>query len=136
MTAASATLLAGFSAQTNTSHYGYVALDRDTQPGIDVIYVADDRSVATGGGVQRWKLSGTTWVLEGTLAKNLTAGARGLAGFVHGSLVTLLVTTAETPARVVRFDADGTALDMIAGQALATAATNTAYRGVAWVPVP
>ncbi|MBL9007198.1 MAG: hypothetical protein JNJ46_23275 [Myxococcales bacterium] len=133
---ATATLLAGFSAQANTSHYGFFAADRDGQPGLDVIYVADDRSVATGGGVQRWKLSGTTWVLEGTMSKNLTAGVRGLAGYAHPSGVTLVVTTAESPARVVRFEDDGTALDMIAAQPLATASANTAYRGVAWAPWP
>lgn len=133
-TTATATLLSGFSAQTSTSHYGFVAFDRDSTPGIDVIYVADDRATAAGGGVQRWKLSGTTWALAGTLAKNLTAGARGLAGFASGNNVVLLATTAESPARVVSFVDDGSAIDMISATALATATTNTAYRGIALAP--
>jgi len=133
-TTATATLLSGFATQTTTSHYGFVALDRDATPGIDVIYVADDRGSAAGGGVQRWKLSGTTWALAGTLAKNLTAGARGLAGFVSGNNVVLLATTAESPPRVVSFVDDGSAIDMIGATALATAATNTAYRGIALAP--
>lgn len=133
-TTATATLLSGFAAQTSTSHYGFVAFDRDGNPGIDVIYVADDRGSAAGGGVQRWKLSGTTWSLAGTLAKNLTAGARGLAGFVSGNNVVLLATTAESPPRVVSFVDDGSAIDMIGATALATAATNTAYRGIALAP--
>lgn len=133
-TTATATLLSGFATQTTTSHYGFVALDRDATPGIDVIYVADDRGSAAGGGVQRWKLSGTTWALAGTLAKNLTAGTRGLAGFVSGNNVVLLATTAESPPRVVSFVDDGSAIDMIGATALATAATNTAYRGIALAP--
>jgi hypothetical protein len=133
-TTAMATLLTGFSAQPMTSHYGFVGLDRDGMAGIDVIYVADDRAVASGGGIQRWTLSGATWNLDGTLKKGLTAGARGLTGFVSGSNVVLLTTTAESPARVVSFVDDGTALDMIPATPLATAATNTAYRGIAFPP--
>ena len=102
--------------------------------GVDVIYAADDRAVASGGGIQRWTLSGATFVLDGTIKKGLTAGARGLTGFVSAGKVTLLATTAESPPRVVRFTDDGTALDMLPAQPLATAAANTAYRGIALVP--
>ncbi len=133
-TPTTATLLAGFAAQPMTSFYGFLALDRDGMAGIDVIYAADDRAVASGGGIQRWTLSGATFVLDGTIKKGLTAGARGLTGFVSGGKVILLVTTAESPPRVVRFTDDGTALDMLPGQPLATAATNTAYRGIALAP--
>lgn len=133
-TTATATLLSGFSAQTSTSHYGFVAFDRDATPGIDVMYVADDRATAAGGGIQRWRYSGTQWSLEGTMAKGLTAGARGIAGFQSGNNIVLLVTTAETQARVVTFVDDGTAIDMLPSTPLATAATNTAYRGIALAP--
>jgi hypothetical protein len=129
-----AMLLSGFSAQPMTSHYGFVALDRDGMAGIDVIYVADDRAAASGGGVQRWTLSGATWNLDGTLKKGLGAGARGVTGLLRGSSVLLLVTTAESPPRVVSFLDDGSGLDMIAAQPLSTAAANTAYRGIALAP--
>ncbi len=131
---ATATLLGGFAAQPMTSFYGFLALDRDGTAGVEVIYAADDRPVASGGGIQRWTLSGATFVLDGTINKGLTAGARGLTGFVSGGKVTLLVTTAESPPRVVRFTDDGTALDMLPAQPLATAAANTAYRGIALAP--
>lgn len=133
-TTATATLLGGFATQPMTSFYGFLALDRDGTAGSDVIYAADDRAVASGGGIQRWTLSGATFVLDGTIKKGLTAGARGLTGFVSGGKVILLVTTAESPPRVVRFTDDGTALDMLTGQPLATAAANTAYRGIALAP--
>ncbi|HNO70108.1 MAG TPA: hypothetical protein PKI49_16450 [Pseudomonadota bacterium] len=87
-----------------------------------------------GGGIQRWKLSGTTWMLDGTMAKTLTAGVRGLFGYEQAGNVVLYATTAENPARVVRFTDDGTAIDMLTPTALATAATNTAYRGIALSP--
>lgn len=131
---ATATLLPGFSAQPASSHYGFVAFDRDAVAGIDVIYVADDRAAGSGGGIQRWKLSGTTWMLDGTMAKTLTAGVRGLFGYEQAGNVVLYATTAENPARVVRFTDDGTAIDMLTPTALATAATNTAYRGIALSP--
>lgn len=135
MTTATVALLNGFSAQPNASHYGFLALDRDGMAGIDVIYAADDRTVATGGGIQRWSLSGTTWKLDGTIAKGLTtAGARGLTGYVSSGKVVLLATTAETPARVVKYIDDGSALDMLSATQLAAAATNTAYRGIALPP--
>ena len=134
-TATTATLLSGFTAQPMASHYGFLALDRDATPGIDVIYAADDRATASGGGIQRWSLSGTTWKLDGTIAKGLvTAGTRGLTGYVSGGKVVLLATTAEAPTRVVKFVDDGSALDMLSATPLATAATNTAYRGIALKP--
>ncbi|HRI49156.1 MAG TPA: hypothetical protein PLW65_03165, partial [Pseudomonadota bacterium] len=133
-TTATATLLGGFAAEPMTSFYGFLALDRDGTAGVDVIYAADDRAVASGGGIQRWTLSGATFVLDGTIKKGLTAGARGLTGFVSAGKVTLLATTAESPPRVVRFTDDGTALDMLPAQPLATAAANTAYRGIALAP--
>ena len=131
-TATTATLLNGFAAQPMTSYYGFIGLDRDATPGIDVIYAADDRPM--GGGIQRWTLSGTTWKLDGTIAKGLTAGTRALTGFISGGKVVLLATTAELPTRVVSFIDDGTALDMLASKQLATAATNTAHRGIALAP--
>lgn len=134
MTAAAPTLLTGFAAQSSVSHYGFVALDRDGQNGIDTIYVADDHAAASGGGVQRWTLSGGTWKLDGTLAKGLTAGARGVAGFMSGTSVVVIASTSETTTRVVSFTDDGTALDMITAKELAKAATNTAFRGVALAP--
>lgn len=133
-TTAAATLLPGFVAQTNTSHYGFVGFDRDTQPGIDVFYVADDSGTAAGGGVQRWSLKAGVWQLDGTMSKGLTAGARGLMGYLSGKDAVLIATTGETPPRVVSFVDDGTALAMINAKELLKAAANTFYRGISAPP--
>jgi hypothetical protein len=134
-TATAATLLAGFETQNSTSHYGFVAFDRVQPVGLDVIYVADDRTVAAGGGVQRWSRSGTTWSLDGRMSMGLvTEGARGLTGYRTANSVTLLVTTAEMPPRIVKFVDDGTALDQLAATQLVAGTTNNVFRGIALAP--
>lgn len=132
--AAAATLLPGFVAQTATSHYGFVAFDRDTQVGIDVIYVADDSGTAAGGGIQRWSLVAGVWKLDGTMVKGLTAGARGVMGYLSGKDAVLLATTAENPPRVVSFTDDGSALDQINAKEILKAGANTLFRGISAPP--
>ena len=112
-----------------------------------VAYVADDRSIANNGGIQRWNYNGSSWTLAyilgtGTIAAGTTStvGARGLAGEVDGAgVVTLFATTAEsTVNRLLRID-DNLANINNGGATfttLATAATNTAFRGVEYIPVP
>ncbi len=131
-TATAATRLSGFETQTTASPYGFVAFDRDATAGIDVIYTADDST--TGRGVQRWSLSAGKWKLDGTMSKGLNAGVRGITGFITGNNVTLLATTTDSPARVVRFVDNGTTLEMIDFSLVTTAGTNTAYRGIAFPP--
>lgn len=130
------TPLAGFTQGNSPSSYDYVGFDRDANGSIDQLYVADDRTV-TGGGVQRWKFGGATWALEGTISTGLTAGARAVAGYVTNNTVTLVVTTSEignTAPRVLRITDAGGATTAATSQLLATAATNTTYRGIALAP--
>lgn len=130
--------LTGFPSTGNVlSPFGFVALDRDTTPGIDVLYVADDRTDGNGG-VQKWTLSGTTWSLAGTLSAGALVGCRGLAGYLSGSSTVLIATTSETatPTRLISFTDTGAAPATITAKTLATASTNTAYRGVALTPEP
>ena len=136
VTGSTAALLPGFptSGTPAPPPFGFVAFDRDAVAGIDLIYQCDDRSVATGGGVQKWTLAGGTWALAGTLSVGLTGGCRAITGFVSGATTTLLVVTAESPSRVVRFLDDGSAPTSLAGTALRTAATNTVFRGIALAP--
>lgn len=132
-----ATQLPGFPNNNNTlSPYGFVAIDRDAVPGIDTLYVADDR-LGSGGGVQRWYMSNNSWTLDGTLATGALSGARGIAGFRSGSNTILIVTTAENTGiqtRLVSFTDDGSAAASLTPTTLATAAVNTAYRGVCLAP--
>ena len=133
------TTLTGFTPTNSPSSYGFVAFDRDGNGSIDQFYVADDR-IAGGGGVQRWKLNGASWTLEGTISTGSMSGARSVAGLVSNSTVTLLVTTAENnnvaSPRVVKMTDTGGTTGAVTSQTLATAAANTTYRGIALAPNP
>lgn len=132
------TRLSGFTDTNSPSSVGFVGFDRDSNGTVDQLYVADDRTV-TGGGVQRWKLNGATWTLEGTISTGTGAGARYVAGYVAGNVATLLVTTAEalaTNARILQLTDNGGATTAVTSKTLATAALNTTYRGIALAPLP
>jgi len=60
-TGQTATVLSGMPT-AGSSPYGY-----SISPAGDVAYVADDRAIASGGGVQKWTFSGGTWTLAYTL---------------------------------------------------------------------
>ena len=134
-----ATRLPGFPSNNNTlSPFGFVAFDRDAVPGIDTLYVADDR-MAPDGGVQRWRLVNSSWTMDGTLLTGTGFGARGVTGFVSGTKVMLIATTAESTGvqtRLVSFSDDGGAPATLIATTLATAAAKTAYRGVCLAPTP
>ncbi len=107
-------------------------------PAGNVAYVADDRAVASGGGVQKWTLSGTTWSLAGTF-NNLsgTSGARGLAvDFTDPGNPILYATTTQASANQLVRLIDGGTNFADAFTVLATAPTNTAFRGIVISPVP
>ncbi|MFO0579191.1 MAG: hypothetical protein U1A78_34760 [Polyangia bacterium] len=132
---ATVTLLPGFSAQSNLSPYGFIAFDRDATPGIDTLYVADDRT--TGGGLQRWRLVGTTWTLDGSFVESAGSGARAVTGYVSGSSVVLLVVVPEAglkTARIVSFVDTGQNPSTATAKLLATANANTVYRGLCLAP--
>lgn len=133
---ATATLLPGFSSMSGPSPYGFALLDRDPAvTGVDTAYVADDRSIATGGGVQRWTLVAGTWTLGATFNMGITSGVRGLAAWPEGANVAVAAVTAENPSRVVIFrDVPGATPG--AASVVSTAAMNTQYRGVALAPAP
>ena len=94
--------------------------------GVDTVYVADD-----GGTVQKYSLVSGSWTANGTIA---LATARGITGTVSGSNVTLYVT-ARTTLRTLTDTSGYNATITGSVTTLATAATNTAMQGVAFVPV-
>lgn len=120
---ATATSLPGMPVTSGPSPYGFALV------GGNRLYVADDRAIASGGGVQVWTLSAGTWSLRTTFSTG-ASGARGVAAYAMGSSVMVLASTAETTARVVSFVDDGVVTSPTA-TALATAGTNTTYRGLA-----
>ena len=132
-TGQTATPLNGMPIVAGASPYSFVLLDRNAAvAGVDTLYVTDDRSTATGGGIQKWTFNGVTWTQGITLTSG-TTGFRGLAGVVTGANVTLIATTTATSANtVVAFVDDGSAAP--AGTVIATAPALTVYRGIAFAP--
>lgn len=124
------TILPGFPTTTGPGAYGFAMNTTG-----NIIYVADDRAVASGGGIQKWTFNGTTWSLAYTLGTGTgsTVGARGLAVDFSGSNPVIYATTAEGSLnRII------TITDAGAGSAattLATSATNNIFRGIAFAPV-
>jgi hypothetical protein len=122
-------LLTGFdpSATSPESAYGFFLANPNT------LYVADDR-VNGSGGIQKWVLDSGTWGLKYTLATSATIGARGLTGLVGGTDITLFATTTDSKFVSILDPLAATTAPGNVFANLATAATNTAFRGIDFVP--
>jgi hypothetical protein len=125
-------LLSGFDplSTSTLSNYDFFFADATT------LYVADDRSLASGGGVMKWTFDGFTWTHVYTLNTGLTASVRGLAGMADRAGNTLYVTTADSISasngnKLMRVVDTGQFSDFVL---IATAPGNTAFRGVAFAP--
>jgi hypothetical protein len=121
------------------SPHAFFFADLDGTPGLDTLYVADDAVV---GGIEKYSLVTGNWTWKGTVGAP-TDAYRGITGLVKGTSVTLYATrkggtTAVGGGELVTIvDASGyngafSGTPML----LATAATNTAFRGVALAPQP
>jgi len=95
--------------------------------GVDTVYVAED----TGGQIQKYCFDGTNWNAFGTVA---LANTRGLTGVASGSNVTLYVTAAGTSLQTLTDTSGYIATINGTLASIATAATNEAFRGVAFAP--
>jgi hypothetical protein len=108
--------------------------------GVDTIYLAFDQAgVAGTANVQKWTYDGNAWT-QATFAPTLTGTAvpngLGLATWLEGSAVHIIMTTNEgSTSRLIEIVDNGTATTP-AATVLATAPTNTAFRGVARSPTP
>jgi hypothetical protein len=112
----------------------------------DTIYVADERVPTTvvgmtGGGIQKWTFSGTTWSLASTFNLDpagmpLTAGVHGFAAIQSGSNVILIGTTIEPAGNhIVAYVDDGiTTPSTVNASWIQTAPSNQIFRGVAFSP--
>ena len=102
-------------------------------PVLGVAYVADDRTIANGGGIIKYSLSGGTWssvyTLGTTTGSATTYGARGLTVDWTGVNPIIYATTTEDSAnRLIRIvDTDSGA----GATLVATAPANTVFRG--WI---
>lgn len=123
--------LSGVTFPSGNSPYAALFLDLDAGvAGVDTLYVADDG--ASTNGVYKFSFDGSAWTPRGSVS---LANARGLTGYV-------------TPAGIQLFVTNGTGLHGLLDTAaynatisgsfslLASAATNTAFRGIAVIPEP
>ena len=112
------------------SPYGF-----SINPAGTVMYVADDRTIASGGGIQRWNKSGATWSLAYTLGTggSSTLGVRGLVVNWSGASPVIHATTTEpSNNRLITVADTGTAPGT--ATLVASAGTNRVFRGVAFAP--
>lgn len=132
-----ATLLPGFPTVAGPSAYDFFFSDTRT------LYVADDRTT-TSGGLQKWVRTGGTagettsgnWAISTTfnlanIAGTGLAGLRGLAGEVVGGVSTLFAISTDN--RLVAITDTSNAATF---SVLATAPTNTNWRGIEIIPTP
>lgn len=103
--------------QNALSPYDFFFKDANT------LYVADDSSVASGGGVQKYTQSGGIWTLA------YTSGGGSVRSLAYDGTNIYAVTTTNT---LVSLTDTGSAFS--AYNVLATAGTNTAFRGVEFIP--
>ncbi|MDO9153632.1 MAG: T9SS type A sorting domain-containing protein [Paludibacter sp.] len=96
---------------------------------IDRSEFATDRSTLNGGGVQKWTESGGAWTLAYTL--NLGIGARGLVVDWAGVNTNPIIYSTGTDSKIYKTEDTGS---NATGVVLATAGTNTAFRGIAFTP--
>ena len=114
----------------------------------DTLYVADDRAVVDGGGIQKWTLptSNGTWVLSATFNEPaIASGYRGMTAFrVPGTTAgcggsttcveILAVTAVGSSNEIVAFIDSNTGAAVSGVELGITAAAGTAYRGLALAP--
>jgi hypothetical protein len=129
--------LPGLEGVSGTSRYDYFLADlSEDVVGVDTLYLASDNAHA----LRKYSLVGETWVLNGTIG--VTAdGYRGVIGVVNGSTVTLYATRrgGSGPTGggelVSIVDSSGYNGEFTGTPTLlASAAPNTAFRGVALAP--
>jgi hypothetical protein len=135
------TLLPGLPAATAAGPHGFIMFDLNANnfmsTGMDTLYVADDRTVATGGGIQKWTYSDatSTWSLVANYNTGGTTGMLSVTGLkTAASTVKIIATSNESTTKVYSFTDDGVTSPVVALIPGMTAGTNTAYRGVAMVP--
>jgi len=114
----------------NQSPYGF-----SINPAGTVMYVADDRTIASGGGIQRWDKAAGVWSLTYTLGTGggSTLGTRGLVVNWSGASPVVYATTTEANNNRLITVTDTGAASIAA--LVASVGVNMAFRGVAYAPV-
>lgn len=126
------TILPGFATATGPSNYAFYFLDLSPSvPGLDVVYVADDRTNGVDGGIYKYSLVSGTWVSNGN--KTCTNGLRGIAASKTCSSVNIIASSDSAIYTLV--DAGGYNQPII-GTLTTIAASGTAkhFKGIAFAP--
>ncbi len=127
--------LTGLSGVTNSSPYGFSFFTLNGGAGPDTLYVADDNI----NGIVKYSLVGSTWTIVGTIT---ASNVRGLVGVISGTTVTLYGTTGGSGSTgggsiytVTDTAGYNAAPSTTTVTTIATAAANTAFRGIAFAPI-
>jgi PEP-CTERM motif len=108
---------------------GFAVLDLSPSiPGADTIYALS----TVVSQLQKWSYNGTSWAQTGSISG---VAAQNLTSVVSGSTVTLYLTSGATLSTLTDASGQGGTLSGTL-TALATAGTNTAFRGIGIVPEP
>lgn len=127
------TALPGITSTQATSAYGYFLADLDAGvAGYDTLYIADD--AATTGGLQKYSLVSGSWISNGKIGSLSTY--RGLDAVVTSSGVQLYVTGSSAIFSVLDTAGYNNAFSTTTLSTVATAGTNTNFRGIAVIPEP
>jgi hypothetical protein len=104
-------------------------------PALTIAYVADNRTAANGGGIQRFNWNGSQWVHAYTLSNTLTSSQEvdDLAVDFSGPTPILYAITGESTGNHLVTVTDAGANSAYAS--LETAPSGDAFRGVAFAPV-
>jgi hypothetical protein len=139
---------------TGGSPYGFVMFDTNADSVLDRAYVADDRTDALNGGINRFDFSSGAWSRTSAFRFDTTSGLlssgtataggslvsiRGLAGTYDSltSTASLFATTTEASNNLLISFADSGSLSTSTPfTTLGQAGTSQVFRGVDLVPVP
>ena len=133
-TGQTATTLPGLPTTNMASPDGFALFDLNPNvAGLDTLYLADDRGLAMGGGIQKWTFNGTTWTQAATFNSGLTTGLRALAAAkLPDGTIALFATTTDATNSLVRFIDDF--VHVPTATVLVAAPNRYAFRGVAISP--
>jgi hypothetical protein len=122
------TLLSGFTGTQSTYDFWFA------NP--TTLYVADDRAVGSGGGIQKWTQSAGVWSLAYTLSTGTGAtSVRGLTGAFVGGTATLYATSTQAGSNNNFVFVTDTGASS-AYNVLATSGTNRLFRGIERASAP
>jgi hypothetical protein len=125
--------MGGSNTGNTDSTYDFVFADANT------VYLADDdTSAPASGGLQKWTFDGATWTKAWQVLPTGASGLRSLAGRFQptGAFELYGITANTTGGELVYLLDNGPVPTAASFNVLASAPTNTVFRGVDFAPIP